>query len=93
MDSSDPRLARLLFSDGPARDRADKMGLYGWLIGDWAMDAVIPMADGSTHTGPGEISFAWVLEGRAIQDVWIVSDFFYGTTRRLTAGISFGATH
>lgn len=53
MHSSDPPLARLLFSDGPAPDRADKMGLYGWLIGDWAMDAVIPMADGGTHTGPG----------------------------------------
>jgi hypothetical protein len=32
---------------------------------------------------PGEISFAWVLEGRAIQDVWIVPDFFHGTTLRV----------
>jgi hypothetical protein len=29
MDNSDSRLARLLFSTGPASDRADKMGLYG----------------------------------------------------------------
>lgn len=83
MHNSDPPLARLLFSDGPAPDRADNMGLYGWLIGDWAMDAVIPMADGGTHRGPGEISFAWVLEGRAIQDVWTVPEFFHGTTLRV----------
>jgi hypothetical protein len=60
------------------------MGLYGWLVGDWAMDAIIPMADGGTHMGRGEISFAWVLEGRAIQDVWIVPDFFHGTTLRVS---------
>ena len=30
----------LLFSNGPASDRAAKMGLYGWLMGDWTMDAV-----------------------------------------------------
>jgi hypothetical protein len=41
MDNSGSRLARLLFSNGPASDRADKMGLYGWLIGDWTMDPVM----------------------------------------------------
>jgi hypothetical protein len=39
MDNSDSQLAPLLFSNGPASDRADKMGLYGWLIGAWTMDA------------------------------------------------------
>ena len=83
MDDSDTPLARLLFSNGPAPDRRDKMGLYGWLIGDWAIDAVMHTADGDTHARRGEISFAWVLEGRAIQDVWILPDFFYGTTLRV----------
>lgn len=27
--------------------------------------------DGSVRTGTGEWSFSWVLEGRAVQDVWI----------------------
>jgi hypothetical protein len=64
MDNSDSRLARLLFSNGPASDRADKMGLYGWLIGDWTMDAVMHAPNGETHERRGEIGFAWVLEGR-----------------------------
>src|ERR1700730_7322176 len=34
-----------LHSSGQAPDRADKMGLYGWLIGDWEMDSVIHKED------------------------------------------------
>jgi hypothetical protein len=59
------------------------MGLYGWLIGSWEMDATVHLDDGSTHKGRGEIHFGWVLEGRAIQDVWILPDVFYGTTLRI----------
>lgn len=72
-----------LHTDRPAPDRADKMGLYGWLIGNWTMDAVLYGDDGSEHRGPGEIHFSWVLEGRAIQDVWILPGIFYGTTLRI----------
>jgi len=61
-----------LASDGPAADRADKMKLYGWLIGRWTMDAIVHLDDGSRHQGAGEIYFGWALEGRAIQDVWIL---------------------
>jgi catechol 2,3-dioxygenase-like lactoylglutathione lyase family enzyme len=68
---------------GPATDRAEKMSLYGWLIGDWTMDATVHGEDGSSHTAHGEIHFGWVLEGRAIQDVWILPGFFYGTTLRI----------
>jgi hypothetical protein len=72
-----------LHTDHPAQDRADKMSLYGWLIGDWEMQAVIHPDDGTPHTGRGEIHFGWVLEGRAIQDVWILPGVFHGTTLRV----------
>src|SRR5260370_10494154 len=72
-----------LHTDRPAPDRADKMSLYGWLIGRWHMDAVVYADDGTQHHGPGEIHFGWVLEGRAIQDVWILPGVFYGTTLRI----------
>src|SRR5215204_4557651 len=73
--------AEALSSAGPAADRADKMSLYGWLIGDWRFAAVVHADEGARHTGEGEIHFAWVLEGRAIQDVWILPGIFFGTTR------------
>lgn len=72
-----------LLSAGPAADRADKMGLYGWLIGDWVMEATVHKDDGSVHKGRGQIHFVWALEGRAIQDVWILPGVFYGTTLRV----------
>jgi hypothetical protein len=69
-----------LASAKPAADRADKMKLYGWLIGHWTMDATVHLDDGDTHRSPGEIYFGWVLEERAIQDVWILPGVFHGTT-------------
>ncbi|HEY4171635.1 MAG TPA: hypothetical protein VGM42_01315 [Rhodopila sp.] len=72
-----------LHAGGPAPDRGEKLGLYGWLIGDWTMDAVIDREDGTQHTGTGSIHFGWVLEGRAIQDVWILPGVFHGTTLRV----------
>lgn len=72
-----------LHSSGPAADRAEPMRLYGWLIGDWDMDATVHLHDGTTHNGRGEIHVGWALEGRAIQDVWILPGIFYGTTLRI----------
>src|ERR1700751_3741107 len=75
--------AEALASDKPAADRSDKMKLYGWLIGRWTMDATLYLDDGGTYRGTGEIYFGWVLEGRAIQDVWILPGAFHGTTLRV----------
>ena len=72
-----------LRSDGPAADRADRMGLYAFLVGDWTFDATVHKDDGTTHQGRGEIHAIWALDGRAIQDVWILPGFFYGTTLRI----------
>ena len=72
-----------LHTTGPAPDRVDKMKLYGWLIGRWTMDAIVHRDDGTQHQDVGEIHFGWVLEGRAIQDVWILPGVFYGTTLRV----------
>ena len=72
-----------LATTGPAPDRAENMALYGWLIGDWTMDATVYGDDGSAHAASGSIHFGWVLQGRAIQDVWILPGFFHGTTLRI----------
>jgi hypothetical protein len=44
---------------------------YDWLIGDWEAD-VYDYENGEKRVSKGEWHFSWVLEGRAIQDVWIV---------------------
>jgi len=74
---------KALHSEGPANDRAEHLQLYGRLIGDWVMDATVHREDGTTLKRAGEIHFGWVLEGRAIQDVWILPGVFHGTTLRV----------
>jgi hypothetical protein len=61
-----------LSAPGAASDRAGKMDLYGRFVGSWDLDVVEFRDDGSTRRRSGEWHFGWALEGRAIQDVWIV---------------------
>jgi hypothetical protein len=41
---------------------------YGWLVGSWQLDVRHYFTDVSTRNLKGETHFAWVLEGRAVQD-------------------------
>jgi len=45
--------------------------IYKNLVGSWDVTAVNIVPGGEDVTQKGEWIFAWVLEGRAIQDVWI----------------------
>jgi len=85
-----------LGADGPSPDRAGKMDLYGRFAGSWDLDVRQFSDDGRERRRAGEWHFGWALEGRAIQDVWIVpprgehrhgdaaaSVYSYGTTLRV----------
>src|ERR1700756_3899967 len=61
-----------LVASGPAPDRADKMMLYGQFIGAWDGTVTRYGANGERFDASAEVHFGWALEGRAIQDVWIV---------------------
>jgi hypothetical protein len=60
----------------PAFGRSDEIpegdDVYGWLIGSWELDVFDFAADGTSAQSTGEVHFGWVLEGRAVQDVWIM---------------------
>ena len=60
-----------LLADGPVAGRRDAMMLYGWLVGSWQATRIDHLSDGSTHEEDAEIHANWILEGRAVQDVWI----------------------
>ncbi len=61
-----------LGADGPSADRAGKMDLYGRFVGSWDLDVTRILDNGTVRRRKGEWHFGWALEGRAIQDVWIV---------------------
>jgi hypothetical protein len=53
----------------PAIPPADD--LYGWLIGSWELDLTAYDDDGNVTRSKGEAHFGWVLQGLAVQDVFI----------------------
>jgi hypothetical protein len=64
--------AEVLHADGPDEARAAELELYAWLVGHWDIEVATFPEDGTTHRGQGEIHAGWVLQGRAIQDVWMI---------------------
>jgi hypothetical protein len=67
--------------------------LYGWLVGSWDLDLTLRDDQGASRTSQGEVHFSWVLQGTAVQDVWIgprltpgapwPGGAMYGTTLRM----------
>lgn len=69
----DPRNAFLgaLASSARSPELDDVDDLFGFLIGSWEIDAVLIDANGLARRTQGEVHASWVLEGRAIQDLFI----------------------
>lgn len=59
-----------LISSGPHPSLGAEAETYGRLIGSWA-GTFHDRSSGKLVTGPMEVHFAWVLQGRAVQDTWI----------------------
>ena len=84
-----------LVAQGRSPEIPEAKDVYGWLIGSWELDVRHYWVDVSGRNLKGEVHFAWVLEGRAVQDVWIMpgrsdrqgepdkSCNMYGTTLRI----------
>ena len=60
-----------LLSSGRSAEIPEASDVYGWLVGSWHLD-VRRYAGADTPGLRGELHVAWVLEGRAIQDTWIM---------------------
>jgi hypothetical protein len=84
-----------LTAAGRSPEIPESADAYGWLIGSWELDVRHYVVDVSARGLKGEVHFAWALEGRAVQDVWIMprrgeragepdrSCNMYGTTLRV----------
>ena len=86
----------LLGAQGRSPGIPEAADAYGWLVGGWQLEVLhYAGADVSAQHIAGEAHFAWVLEGRAIQDLWIMprcsdrhpgleeTNNMYGTTLRI----------
>jgi len=95
VDTLDQR-SILLASSSRAPEIPEEADIYGWLVGSWELDVLTYWAtDVSDQRLKAEAHFGWALEGRAIQDVWIMPRLadrtgsldkkmnMYGTTLRV----------
>ena len=86
----------VLAAAGRSPEIPESMDVYGWLVGSWDLEVVRYRGVDLAGRGvTGEVHFGWVLEGRAIQDVWIMprradrtgleekTQNMYGTTFRM----------
>ena len=85
-------ILQALHASGRAPEIPPEADVYGWLVGSWELDVVHYLQDVRARGIKGEAHFGWVLEGRAVQDVWIMKSEgvvnTYGTTfRRRDASI------
>src|SRR5262245_60208225 len=84
------RFPAVLTAPDRSRDIPESADVYGWLCGSWDLDVVRYRGiDVSRRGMKGEVHAARVLEGRAVQDVWIMPApdwdptlVVYGTTLR-----------
>ena len=60
----------VLRASGRSREIPEAADAYGWLVGSWELDC--RRYAGEPVSIQGEAHFGWALEGRAIQDVWIM---------------------
>ncbi len=60
-------------ADGPAPALRDKLMLFGQFVGDWTIASRFPRADGTELRSTGALHVRWILEGRALQDIFSVN--------------------
>jgi hypothetical protein len=80
-----------LRADGPDPSMADRLHLFGQFVGAWDLEWHGHDHLGDATTVRGELYIGWILQGRAIQDIWRVPldpidkdrmRAFHGTTIR-----------
>jgi len=90
-----PHFIEAMIAAGRSPDIPEAADAYGWLIGSWELDILRYRDDVADLGIRGEAHFVRVLEGRAVQDVWIMprrvdrtpdlarTTNMYGTTQRI----------
>src|SRR5438874_197744 len=70
-DDPQHRMVGTLWAPGPHPSLGDQARVWDRFVGTWDADFGFLGDDGTVRHAPGEIDFGWVLDGRAVQDLWI----------------------
>jgi len=80
-------MIRILGSPKPNPSLGDEAQTFDRLIGSWDADFSFPQPDGSARHKKGELHFGWVMDGHAVQDLWI--GYPTGNQKDRTIGTTF----
>jgi hypothetical protein len=64
-------MLKVLAASGPSPSLGDEAKVFDQFIGIWDCDYKFYGADGKITHDSGELLFGWVLDGLAVQDIWI----------------------
>jgi uncharacterized protein len=71
-DARTRQFCRALISNAPSHELDGRSADFDWLIGGWSGVVRDYSDNGTVAVNSGEWWFSWILEGRAMQDVWMV---------------------
>ncbi len=85
MSREDSGIIKRLSAIGPDPALRDKLMLFGQFVGDWdILEDRFFQPDGKDIVLEGELHWGWILDGEAVQDVWMFYD--KDTHRAVQAG-------
>lgn len=69
----DPRrdMIAALPAPGPHASLGEEARVFDRLVGTWDCDYSFHAEDGTVRRSSGELKFGWIIDGRALQDIWI----------------------
>ena len=88
---SQPPMIEVLQANKTLPELDTKLRLFGQFVGSWNVEVINYKTDGTTRTVEAEWHFGWVLEGRAVQDVWIAPKRSHRSSAQDATG-DYGAT-
>jgi hypothetical protein len=80
-------MIRVLGSPNPSPTLGEEAQTFDRLIGSWDADFSFHRDDGTVYHKKGELHFGWVMDGHAVQDLWI--GYPTGEQKARTIGTTF----
>ncbi|HEX8650719.1 MAG TPA: hypothetical protein VF708_07745 [Pyrinomonadaceae bacterium] len=82
-------MVSVLSALNPHPSLGDEARVWDRFVGAWDCDFTFFLDDGSVRHSRGEVDFGWVMDGRAIQDIWITYPNEAGKERGIGTSLRF----
>jgi len=80
-------MVKVLAASGPHPSLGPQADLFGRFVGTWDADYSFIAEDGSIRHRRGEVLFGWVLDGHALQDIFLGYPESGSEERRMVTGL------